>query len=326
MDIFLNSYGTAISKDTSGFVIKSENGIQRIHADKVDSIVLGKCCQITTDAIALAVDNNIEIVLIDKSGESFGRFWSTKYGSVSIIRKGQLKFSLSADAVDWIKGIIKRKIDNQQALIYMFIDSESMSVNDYIDFSIFSASKDKIDKLNGEFVSDISSKLRGIEGNVSRVYFNAINYYLPPEYQFIKRSQHPAVDVANAMLNYGYGILYSTIESDMIKCGIDPFVGVFHVDNYNRPVLVYDFIELYRVWIDYVVFSLLTQKAINSSMYSILDDGSCWLESLGRRIMIQSVADYMSEKTIINSNNFSRKHHIFYEIQRFAQLLKTYKS
>lgn len=63
--------------------------------------------------------------------------------------------------------------------------------------------------------------------------------------------------MVNALLNYGYGILYGSIQVELIKAGIDPYIGVLHRDNYNKPVLVYDIIELYRTWIDEVVFSLV---------------------------------------------------------------------
>ena len=77
----------------------------------------------------------------------------------------------------------------------------------------------------------------------------------------------------------------------MIKAGVDPYIGILHRDDYNRPVLVYDVIELYRIWVDYVVFTLLAQNGITEECYSIREDGSYWLEPLGRRILIQSLND-----------------------------------
>ena len=82
-----------------------------------------------------------------------------------------------------------------------------------------------------------------------------LNYYIPAEMRFEARSQHPAKDIVNAMLNYGYGLLYNKIEGSLIKVGIDPYVGILHRDDYNRPVLAYDVIELYRVWVDYTQYN-----------------------------------------------------------------------
>ena len=151
-----------------------------------------------------------------------------------------------------------------------------------------------------------------------------MNLFLPEKFRFDDRSQHPAMDVANALLNYGYGVMYSKIEGALIKCGIDPYIGVLHRDNYNRPVLAYDVIEIYRVWVDYVVFSLLCQNIITDEYYSVKDDGSYWLEPLGRRVLIQSLNDYLEEIVGMGSVKRSRMTQIFLFCQDLAQKLKNY--
>ena len=125
------------------------------------------------------------------------------------------------------------------------------------------------------------------------------------------------MDIVNALLNYGYGLLYGKIEGALIKAGIDPYVGVLHRDDYNRPVLVYDVIELYRVWVDYVVYSLVLQGVITDDYYSVREDGSYWLEGLGRRILIQSINDYLDE--VITQKGISRSRMV--QLQLYAQAL-----
>lgn len=111
----------------------------------------------------------------------------------------------------------------------------------------------------------------------------------------------------------------------MIKAGIDPYVGVLHRDDYNRPVLVFDVIELYRVWVDYVVYSLLAKNVVTDEYYSMRDDGSCWLESLGRRVLIQSFNDYLDEEITQKGVTRSRKQQMFLYIQGLAQKFKEFQ-
>ena len=183
----------------------------------------------------------------------------------------------------------------------------------------------KMRTLDGEVVSDIASTLRGWEGISSKIYFGALNHFIPQSYQFETRSQHPAMDITNAFLNYGYGILYGKIEAALIKTGIDPYIGIMHRDNYNRPVLVYDIIEIYRIWIDYVVYSLIIQNVITDDYYSIKEDGSYWLENLGRRVLIQSINDYFDETIDIKGVTRSRKQQLFLYVQELAQKFKKYE-
>ncbi|MDR3219051.1 MAG: CRISPR-associated endonuclease Cas1, partial [Dysgonamonadaceae bacterium] len=182
----------------------------------------------------------------------------------------------------------------------------------------------KVKDLQGDMVSDIAAQLRGWEGIVSKIYFEKMNIFLPERYRFEQRSQNPATDVINAMLNYGYGMLYGKIEGSLICAGIDPYIGILHRDEYNRPVLVYDVIEKYRIWVDYVVFMLAKQNIVGEEYYSVKSDGSCWLEGLGRRVVIQSMNDYLSEVVSISGVERSRMTHIDLFTQNLAQKFKKY--
>lgn len=327
MDLILNTYGCSLTRDNGGFVISNKDGRQRIPVDDIKSIQISKGAQITSDAVFLAIENEIEILFIDKSGDPKGRVWSNKYGSISTIRKGQLNFVFTKDALQWIKDVIRQKIENQQALM-LLLKSRDEKLSQTVDKNIrrLEDYRKKISDLDGEIVADVAAQIRGWEGQSSKIYFSTVNLFIPEKYRFENRSQHPATDIANALLNYGYGLLYSKIEGALIKAGIDPYIGVMHRDDYNRPVLVYDVIELYRVWVDYVVFSLLSQSVITEDYYSVRDDGSFWLEELGRRVLIQSLNDYLEETVTQKGITRSRYTQMTLYIQDLAQTFKKYES
>ena len=115
----LNTYGVSLNRDNEGFVISNSEGRQRVPVTGITSIQISKGASITSDAVMLAVENEIEVLFMDKVGNPMGRIWSPKYGSISTIRKGQLAFIYSHDSVDWIKEVIRQKIENQQALMLM---------------------------------------------------------------------------------------------------------------------------------------------------------------------------------------------------------------
>lgn len=324
MELILNTYGVCLNRDTEGFVITTGEERQKIPAVGISCIQISKGAQISSDAVMLAVEKEIEIVFMGKSGKPIGRVWSPKYGSISTIRKGQLNFTYTHEAVDWIKGVITRKIENQQAMFLLLnpemegrlkteVERTQRRMEDY---------KIKIKMLEGDYVNDIAARIRGWEGQASKIYFDTLNLFVPEAFRIEHRSQHPAMDVTNAFLNYGYGLLYSKIEGGMIKAGIDPYIGVMHRDDYNRPVLVYDVIELYRVWVDYVVYRLIAQDIITDEYYSVREDGSYWLEGLGRRVLIQSLNDYLEEEITQRGMTRSRNTHMFIYIQNLAQKFK----
>ena len=120
MELILNTYGVSLSRENDGFVITSKDGRQRLPVDGIKSIQISRGAQITSDAVMLTVENEIEITFMDRSGTPIGRVWSPRYGSISTIRKGQLNFTFTHDALEWIKGVIMQKMENQQALMLLF--------------------------------------------------------------------------------------------------------------------------------------------------------------------------------------------------------------
>lgn len=308
MELVLSTYGTALNRAGNSLQVIAGQRKQKISVCDIRAIHIGPGVQLTSDALMLAIEHEIEILLIDRAGTPIGRVWSPKYGSISTIRKGQLAFTQSVHAVAWIKEELQKKISNQQALLLLLNNQHGKGKCRRNDKAVerMEDYKKKIAEVNGLAVHDIAPKLRGWEGSASRIYFDEMNRFLPERYRFESRSQHPALDIANAFLNYGYGILYGRVEEALIKAGIDPYIGILHRDEYNRPVLVYDVIERYRIWVDYVVYGLLSQLEIDDSYYSVDDDGSYWLEALGRRVLVQSMNDYLEDVTTIGSMQRSR--------------------
>ena len=325
MELILNPYGVSLNRENEGFVITTQEGRQRVPAEGIKSIQISRGAQISSDAVMLAVEHEIEIIFMDKGGTPIGRIWSPRYGSIATIRKGQLNFTFTHEALNWIKEVILQKMENQQALMLLF-KTENAEDAELVERNIrrLDDYRNKVRHLEGDVVNDVAPTLRGWEGQASHIYFSTINRFLPEEFRFERRSQHPALDVTNAFLNYGYGLLYGKIEGALIKAGIDPYIGVLHRDDYNRPVMVYDVIELYRVWVDYVVYTLLSQNSITDEFYSVRPDGSYWLEALGRRVLIQSLNDYLDEKVSQQGVVRSRMTHLTFYVQDLAQKLKTF--
>jgi len=326
MNLILNAYGTTLSRNNANFQVLHKGDKQMIHPDKVKSISISRGAKITSDAALLAIEYEIDVFFIDKTGNPSGRLWSVKYGSISTIRRKQVDFSLSSMAVKWIKEIISEKMDNQIALL-LAMEPPNKEIEQHISQYIkkIQRNKLKILSLPNAVISDIAPSLRGWEGIASKWYFKAIQFFIPEKLRFNARSQHPATDAVNCLLNYAYGMLYGKIEGALIKAGIDPYVGVFHREDYNRPVLVFDVIEKYRIWADYVVISIAAQNVIDEDFYSVNKDGSYWLEGLGKRVLIQSMNDYLEEIILKNGIERSRNTHIQLYAHHLAKYFLSYK-
>lgn len=311
MHIVLNSFGASLKKENGLFQVSTPEGNQSLSPKDVKTISISKGARISSDAVLLAIENQIDVLFVDAIGMPQGRVWSIKYGSISDIRQKQIEFLYSSKSLQWVKEIILEKINNQIAILLLFQPFDEERIKTIFQKAINSMEeyKLKISKIEGEHISDIAPSIRGWEGAAAKRYFQCLNELLPEEYRFEKRSFNPALDEFNATLNYAYGILYGKIESALIKAGIDPYTGIFHRDDYNRPALVFDVIEKYRIWMDYVVIQLFTQNAFSDECFT-KKENSCLLDGLGKRILIQSVNDYLAEIVTLNNLERSRAIHI----------------
>ncbi len=323
MNLVINSYGATLQKENDLFLVTTPDGKQSFPPDKLKSISIGKAAKITSDAILLAIKHEIDILFVNDMGMPEGRVWSIQYGSISNIRRAQLDFLYSPAVIPWVKALLSEKIDNQIALLLALQpDQEELVSHNLVRYAINSMNdyKLKIEASEGEVLSDVSPSLRGWEGQAGRKYFNVISQLLPEAYRFENRNRIPSTDIFNALLNYAYGILYGKVEGALIKAGIDPYAGIFHRDEYNRPALVYDVIEKYRMWMDYVVVQLCRESAMEKDLFLFDEDtGACRMEPLAKRILIQSVNDYLSEIIMLSGKERSRLTHIELEAQSLAQ-------
>jgi CRISPR-associated protein Cas1 len=323
MNLILDTFGTSLVKKNDMFVVLHKDGKQQIATHQVRTISLSKGARISSDAILMAIENEIDVLFVNSYGYPQGRVWSQRYGSIANIRKNQVFFGRSPQAVAWVQEIISRKIENQTALVSTLpaIDHEQQRIKADTTSGLEKL-KLKLLELEADMLAKVADTIRGLEGSASRHYFSCLSALLPEKYRFGKRSQHPARDMFNSLLNYAYGMLYGKVEGALIRAGIDPYLGIFHRNEYNRPVLVYDCIEPYRVWAEQVVVNLCLQQVMEEEFFSVNDQGAYWLASEGKRILIQSVNDYLDEVVGINGKSRSRNVHLELDCQDLAQRFK----
>jgi CRISPR-associated protein Cas1 len=65
MQLVINTYGSYLRKNGNCFLVKKEDKSFEVAVNKVNSILITTAASITTDAIKLAIDNNIDIVFLD---------------------------------------------------------------------------------------------------------------------------------------------------------------------------------------------------------------------------------------------------------------------
>lgn len=328
MQLVINTYGTYLHVKDELFEVRvKKDGIEEKHhfaSQKVKSILLSKGAAISTDAIILAVKNNIDILVFEYDGTPVGRFWHSRPGSTSKIRKKQLEASLNQTGLQWVVSWLDIKAGNQIDFLKRLKKNrtnKSELIQERVDK--IEALRKKIALVKAPDISTVDDRLRGLEGTAGRMYFQTLNELLSDRYRFTGRSFRPAKDPFNAFLNYAYGILYSRVEKTLTIAGLDPFVGFMHRDDYNTKSLVFDFIEPYRIIAEEVVFKLFSAKKVNDNHCDKITNGIS-LNADGKSLLVQHFFKFFDEDKIRHKNrNQTRSNAMQLDAHNFAnQLIK----
>lgn len=326
MQLIINTYGTYVHvKDDMFEVTTPKEGEKQKHhiaSQKVSSILMSKGSALSTDAVILAMKNNIDIIVFEYDGVPVGRFWHSKPGSTSKIRKQQLEASLNDTGVYWIKCWLVAKLNNQIDFLKR-LKNHRPALGEIIQDKIAAIAElsRKIQNQNAIKIDLIDSTLRGYEGTAGRVYFQTLSSLLNERYQFEGRSFRPAKDPFNAFLNYSYGVLYSRVEKVLIIAGLDPYIGFMHRDDYNTKSMVFDFIEPYRTYADEVVFKLFSAKKVNNSHTDLITNGVT-LNADGKNLLMEALIKFLDEEKIkYKGRNQTRTNAMQMEAHQFANYL-----
>ena len=159
--------------------------------------------------------------------------------------------------------------------------------------------------LNGENVEQkqIIRNLMTFEGRIADIYWKTLSKIfnkLSPEFNFKRRNNsldshnRNASDYVNALLNYGYAILESVIQTDINVIGLDSSIGFLHEISISKRPLVYDLQELYRWLIDLSVIQVLEDKKLKKSDFIVTENYHIRLR--------ESAAKQLLDKITLNFN------------------------
>lgn len=213
--------------------VKSELEENYIHLSEIDTIIVDSIAvSISSYLLKELADNKINIIFCDEKHNPFGElnsFYSSHNTSKKILI--QTKWNNKQKDELWSQ-IVKNKIINQ-ALLLNKIKSENYDL--------------LMSYVNEVRVGDRTNR----EAHSAKVYFNSL---------FTKSFIRNANDNINAALNYGYSILLSNFNKEIINNGYLTQLGIHHKSEFNQFNLACDLMEPFRPIIDNFVYYNQTRE------------------------------------------------------------------
>ena len=315
MQLILNTKDLEISRLRGLFFIEAPNGDKRsISPRKVSSIAVTQSCKLHTGAMELAAAHEIPIYLLNAIGKVISRMGAPNFQSIATLRRRQVEFLVSLEASRWVTGLYLLKTEGQVNNLLQMQAKHPAAAS-------IKAIARKADDLAKLPMAEAGVKIMAMEAAIARQYWQALAQWLPPECDFEKRSRRPAQDPFNAALNYLYGMLYTVVETALFAAGLDPHLGLLHADEYNKPVLAFDFIEPFRPWADWLLIEQYLQTKVPAAYFSKIPGGLS-LSKAGKTHFIPLFNEWLRSERIWGGRKATVKNHIYQLAGRFAKKLR----
>ena len=216
-----------------GYLVVRKQDVVKIHLSEIYMVIIeSTAVSLTAALLCELMKRKIKIIFCDeKRNPCFETIpYYGSHDSSSKIKK-QISWREEIKQEVWTE-IVKEKIFNQEMLL------KRVGLKEY---NLLKQYRENV----------ISGDVTNREGHAAKVYFNAL---------FGKKFTRDTENSINAALNYGYSIILSAFNREIVANGYLTQLALFHDNIFNPFNLASDMMEPFRPLVDDVVYHLNPQK------------------------------------------------------------------
>jgi len=286
--VTLFGYGTSVRVDRGHLVV--EDGIAndrrqarfpRVGHGLRRLVVIGSDGMVSLAALRWLADQDASFVMLDRDGSVLATTGPVRSSDAKLRRSQSLSISNGA-GLRIARDLISKKLSGQEQVArHKLLDSSTANI-----IARYKAELPQADSL---------STIRLIESQAARAYWSAwstspINFpksdlaRVPEHWQTFGARVSPltgsprlAANPASAILNYLYCVLESESRLAAAALGLDPGLGVLHVDTPARDSLACDIMEPIRSAVDSYLLDWITRQPLKREWFFEQRDGNCRL-------------------------------------------------
>lgn len=240
-------------------IVRSED-LKMIHLSEINTIIIENgMASITSYLINELANKKIKLIICDEKHNPSCEMMPY-YGSFNTSKKimNQVNWKKEKKDKAW-QQLIKYKIHNQAMLL------KSLEISGFEKLLEYEKQVDIADKTNRE-------------GHAAKVYFNLLYGN-----DFFRSNP----DNTNISLDYGYAILLSLINREVVSKGYITQLGINHKNEFNQFNLSCDLMEIFRPMVDEIVYNNREFAFEKEYKYKLID-------VCNREIYIQGKKQYLS--------------------------------
>ncbi len=286
--VTLYGYGIQVRVDRGHLFLEDGIGAdrRRYRLPRVDHglrrlVVIGSDGMVSLAALRWLADQDASFVMLERDGSVLATTGPVR-SSDAKLRRAQAMAHSSGAALRITRELISQKLIGQERVArHKLLDSTTA---------------DAIAQFRTEVpTADSITTIRLIESQAARAYWSAwstlpINFpkndlsRVPEHWQSFGARVSPltgsprhAANPPNTILNYLYSVLESEARLAAAALGLDPGLGVLHVDTPARDSLACDLMEPVRPQVDAYLLDWITRQPLKREWFFEQRDGNCRL-------------------------------------------------
>jgi CRISPR-associated endonuclease Cas1 len=244
-------------------------------------LVVGSDGMVSLAALRWLADQDASFVMLERDGTVVATTGPVRPSDAKL-RRAQALAHPSGASLRIARELISRKLSGQEEVArFKLLDTSTAN---------------EIAKFRSEIpTADCIDAVRLVEAQAARVYWSVWRT-LPVNFPKSERSRVPdhwcsfgarvspitgstrlAANPPNAILNYLYAVLESEARLAAASLGLDPGLGVLHVDTPARDSLACDLMEPVRSQVDAYLIDWITRQPLKREWFFEKGDGNCRL-------------------------------------------------
>ncbi len=319
-DLYLQSSDYKLSYSGNRIIVRNaEQTIEHeIGIEQVDNILVFGNSQLTTQLLKQLGYREIGVYFFSENGQFLSFLQPNGLGN---FERQELQAKAHFDAsfrLTVTKAIALSKVTNQLALLRAYDRDGLLSISDYT-------------RMTGilDNIRDASTieEVMGYEGRIAKSYFYFLSLIVPEEFRFDGRSRRPAKDLFNALLNFGYSILYSCFTGLIVKNGLSLGFAMIHQAHQHHATLASDLMEEWRpIIVDDTVMGLLGQRAFTQEDFYHSEENGMILTKSGQKVFLQALRERMLEVHDYLSLDAKRYTFLYAADQQVKSLIRAFEA
>jgi CRISPR-associated protein Cas1 len=255
MAVHVSGWGAYLGKKSERLVLRKKGGtgvLWQVPLEQIHEVHLSaNGVSISSDLLAELADRGVRVTILAGNGRPVALLASPNLTASVATRRAQLEAYSNERGLQLAVATAAGKLLNQARLLKYFAKNLRAGQPEFFarlgrHIAAILALRRHILRGNWPNLEEARPAVMGLEGTAARHYWEAVTLLLEKHVEFPGREHRGATDFVNALLNYGYGVLYAQTWNAVLNAGLEPFAGFLHTDRPGKPSLVLDLAEEFR--------------------------------------------------------------------------------